>query len=130
VNDSKATNAHATTRALESFSRPIVLLAGGQDKGLQFSELLPLVQQKVRLLVVFGEAAERMEAELSGTTRIIRTSGLGDAVAVAAEESLPKDVVLLSPSCASFDAYASFEERGEHFRELVTRLPEFEPARR
>lgn len=130
VNDSKATNVHSATRALESFSRPIVLLAGGKDKGLSYSELGALIRQKVRLLVVFGEAAPRMETELSEATRIIRTVALDDAVAVAAEHALPKDVVLLSPACSSFDAYASFEERGEHFRELIEHLPEFEPVRR
>jgi UDP-N-acetylmuramoylalanine--D-glutamate ligase len=107
-----------------------VLLSGGKDKGLSLSELEPLIRQKVRLMVVFGEAAPRMEAELGEATHIIRTAELGDAVAVAVEHALPKDVVLLSPACSSFDAYGSFEERGEHFRELIERLPAFEPLRR
>lgn len=123
-NDSKATTVESVLRALESFSEPVLLLAGGKDKGLDFSSLRESLAKHVRRLFLFGEAAGRMERELSGAAEIERVRDLDEGVSRAWKAARPGEVVLLSPACSSFDMFRDYEERGERFKRLVEALPE------
>ena len=123
VNDSKATNVNAVWYALESFDRPIVLIAGGRDKGNDYTDLKPLVRDQVRAVVALGESAETVIRELgpeAGTHS--RAETMEEAVTQAQAVAQPGDVVLLSPACSSFDMYENYEERGDVFRRLVQTL--------
>jgi UDP-N-acetylmuramoylalanine--D-glutamate ligase len=123
VNDSKATNVNAVWYALESFDRPVVLIAGGRDKGNDYTDLKPLVRDRVRAVVALGESAETVVRELgaeAGTHRRVDT--MEAAVSQAQRMARPGDVVLLSPACSSFDMYENYEERGDTFRRLVETL--------
>ncbi len=126
-NDSKATNVGACLAALEGFSddgRPgsIVLIAGGEGKGADFSQLRQVVSEAVRCVILLGRDAGRMEQALSGATRIQRVADLEQAVAMAATVAEPGDRVLLSPACASLDMFRNFEQRGARFMECVRGL--------
>ncbi|MFZ2488309.1 MAG: UDP-N-acetylmuramoyl-L-alanine--D-glutamate ligase [Anaerolineae bacterium] len=125
-NDSIATAPERAAAALRSFDEPIVLLAGGRDKKLPWNELVQLAQNKVRVIVAFGEAADliaRAVVEQSGAAvPVVRAADLPAAVDAAAQAAQPGDVVLLSPGGTSFDAYKDFAARGEHFRALVQGL--------
>ena len=123
-NDSKATNVDAVVRALESFGEPIVLLLGGRNKGGDFTPLVDGVRRRVKHLVLFGEAREVIDAALGGIVPVASARSMADAVAKASEISSPGDVVLLSPGCASFDAYENYARRGDDFRRCVERLKE------
>lgn len=127
VNDSKATNVHAATTGLKSFSGPVVLLVGGKDKGLDFSPLAQLCPGRVRVAIAFGEAGPRLAETLRPVTSVMEARDLAQAVDLAASVAREGEVVLLSPACSSFDAYGSFEERGEHFKRLVSSLSGFCP---
>jgi UDP-N-acetylmuramoylalanine--D-glutamate ligase len=126
VNDSKATNVAATVAALRSFAGGIRVILGGRPKGESFFPILAEVPERCRGCYLIGEAAEELadELELAKNIGVVvrRCDGLSDAVHAAAAEAGTGDVVLLSPACASFDAYRDFEERGEHFRALVEGL--------
>ncbi|WP_047984554.1 UDP-N-acetylmuramoyl-L-alanine--D-glutamate ligase [Ornithinibacillus californiensis] len=119
-NDSKATNILATQKALSSFNEPTILLAGGLDRGNGFDELIPFLKQ-VKAMVVFGETANKLKetAERAGISTIIEAENVTDATRAAYELSEPGDVVLLSPACASWDQYKTFEERGDMFIQAV-----------
>ncbi len=120
VNDSKATNVNAVWYALESFDRPIVLIAGGRDKGNDYTDLKPLVREQVRAVVALGESAETVGRALGDEAgRHRRADTMEDALSQAQRAAQPGDVVLLSPACSSFDMYANYEERGDTFRRLV-----------
>lgn len=123
-NDSKATNPESTIIALNAFPRPVLLLAGGYDKGADFAMLAPLFQEKVRRVYTFGETAEKMRRQLAdlGFTAATPARDLAEAFSLAVDEAGPGDVVLLSPACASWDQYNDFEERGRHFKALVEAL--------
>ncbi|MBW2148056.1 MAG: UDP-N-acetylmuramoyl-L-alanine--D-glutamate ligase [Deltaproteobacteria bacterium] len=123
-NDSKATNAAAVVRALQGFSRPVILLAGGRAKGDDMTPLRQAVSKCVRQLILFGEARYRLAEELDGAAPIEVVSSLEEAVYLASEYAVPHDVVLMSPACASFDAFTNFEHRGKFFKETVKCLPE------
>lgn len=123
VNDSKATNVNAVWYALESFDRPIVLIAGGRDKGNDYDALKPLVRERVRGVVALGESAETVMHELGSTAECAtRASTMEDALQKARSFAQRGDVVLLSPACSSFDMYENYEERGDTFRRLVRNL--------
>jgi UDP-N-acetylmuramoylalanine--D-glutamate ligase len=126
VNDSKATNAAAAAAAIHSFDSDVRVILGGSLKGGEFSELAVPVAEHCVAAYLIGEAADRLEAELSPAWEAgvehHRYEGLGEAFAAAAGAARPGDVVLLAPACASFDAYRDYEERGEHFRALVAEL--------
>jgi UDP-N-acetylmuramoylalanine--D-glutamate ligase len=136
VNDSKATNVAATRSALRSLTRPVVLLLGGKDKGEDFAPLASAVREGVVHVLAYGAVAARAAGELRAAIRpgapgrdggpapeIEVVEGSMDAVVSrAAEVARPGDVVLLSPACSSFDMYASYERRGEHFTELARRV--------
>jgi UDP-N-acetylmuramoylalanine--D-glutamate ligase len=125
-NDSKATNVGSTLRALEAFTRPIVLLLGGYDKGGDFESLRGPLSAKgagVRALVTFGKAGDDIARRLEGSvTPIARAGSLADSMRLAAGLARAGDVVLLAPGCASFDAYTGYDKRGEEFRAIVARL--------
>jgi len=122
VNDSKATNVDAVWYALGSFESPIVLIAGGKDKGNDYSALFELVKQKVRVMVLIGQAAPKMQKEFSDKTTCIMASTMEEAVSIASREAKKGDVVLLSPACASFDMFHDYEHRGREFKRLVMEL--------
>jgi len=114
-NDSKATNLLATQRALASFKQPIILLAGGLDRGNSFSELIPFLDH-VKGMVVFGETAPKLTQLASEQNiQVLAVKDIKEAVAEAYSLSEPQDVILLSPACASWDQYRTFEERGDMF---------------
>ena len=120
VNDSKATNVNAVWYALGSFERPVVLIAGGKDKGNDYAPLLPLVRDGVRAVIGVGESGPKVVRELGAVApESVLTQTMAEAVAAAHRLAQPGDVVLLSPACASFDQYDNYERRGEHFKKLV-----------
>ena len=123
VNDSKATNVNAVWYALESFERPVVLIAGGRDKGNDYTDLKPLVRNGVRAVVAMGESAEKVYDELGAeASDRAKARSMEEALDRAQRFSQPGDAVLLSPACSSFDMYESYEERGNIFRRLVKTL--------
>lgn len=122
-NDSKGTNVGAVLKCLEGFPEPVVLIAGGKDKGVDFRPLREPLRRKARAAVLIGEARGRMERELSGAVPLRAAGSLAEAVGEAAALARPGDVVLFSPACSSFDMFRNFEERGEAFREAVRGLP-------
>jgi UDP-N-acetylmuramoylalanine--D-glutamate ligase len=122
-NDSKGTNVGAVLKSLEGFSEPVVLIAGGKDKGVDFRPLREPLRRKARAAILFGEARGRMERELSGTVPLAAVETLDEAVRQAAGLARQGDVVILSPACSSFDRFRNFEERGEAFRKAVKELP-------
>lgn len=119
INDSKATNVSSAAVALTAMDKPFVLLAGGRPKGDSFESLAPLLPQRCRAVVAYGEARTRLVAELAGTVTIEEVTRFEEAVAIAARMARPGDVVLLSPACASFDQFENYEERGSKFARLV-----------
>jgi UDP-N-acetylmuramoylalanine--D-glutamate ligase len=126
VNDSKATNVAAAAAALQSFPGRVRAILGGSLKGGGFAELSAPVAERCIACYLIGQAADALEHDLcpawsAGVGRQ-RCADLADAVRRAATEAEPGDVVLLAPACASFDAYRDFEERGDHFRQLVRDL--------
>ncbi|RWZ60694.1 UDP-N-acetylmuramoyl-L-alanine--D-glutamate ligase [Halobacillus fulvus] len=122
-NDSKATNILATSYALRSFQKPVILLAGGLDRGNTFEALEPYLEG-VKAMVLFGETADLLaeSAERAGIANIRKVDTMKEAVDAAFEISSEKDVILLSPACASWDQYKTFEERGNMFIEAVHKL--------
>ena len=120
INDSKATNVNSTWYALESMTAPTVLILGGKDKGNDYSEILPLVKQKVKAIVCMGKDNSKLLDFFSAEVPAITdTHSLADAVAAARRLAAPGDCVLLSPCCASFDLFKSYEDRGEQFKAAV-----------
>lgn len=119
-NDSKGTNVDATVTALKAFSSPVILLAGGFEKGLSFEPLKPYLKN-VKQVIGFGACGKRLIEELTGNTGIL-TENLKEALTEAKKLAESGDIVLLSPTTSSFDQYSCFEERGEHFKELVNSL--------
>ncbi len=123
VNDSKGTNVDATLKALESIEQPIWLIAGGRDKGGDFSRLAQAVSRRVKRVILIGEAAPLLRQAWQGVATMTEAESLRDAVNSAAEGASSGDVVLLSPACASFDMFADYQDRGRQFKALVHALP-------
>ncbi len=121
-NDSKATNIDATIKSLEAFPGNILLIAGGRDKAGDFGLLRSLVRERVKHLVVLGEAAGKIRKALSGVTDICEAQSMQEAVSICKHLAQPGDVVLLAPACASFDMFQDYEHRGRVFKEAVHRL--------
>jgi len=121
-NDSKGTNVGAVVKSLASFSAPVILLAGGVDKGGDYAPLRDEVQRKVRRLVLFGAAKNLISAALGHLTETVSVETLEAAVRDAAKHARPGDVVLLSPACSSFDMFKNYAERGKIFKKLVQEL--------
>ena len=118
-NDSKATNVNNVASALACFSKPVLLIMGGRDKGGDFKALEGLIRQHVKDLIVMGEAAEPIRSALGQLKPTKVAASMEDAVATAYQNAAPEDVVLLSPGCASFDWYGNYAERGDDFRRVV-----------
>ena len=125
-NDSKATNVDSVVKALESFDKPVILLAGGHDKMTPLEEFMQLVKENTKAVIFMGEAAERFEAAAkeAGVEPIYRALSMKDAVEQGYKLAESGDIVLLSPACASFDWYSCFEERGDDFKACVQMLQE------
>lgn len=118
-NDSKATNVSSTLTALMSFNQPLVLLAGGKDKGNDFKILREAIREKVAALILMGAARQRMWDALHDVVPTYLAEDMEDAVRLAWEASLPGYVILLSPACASFDMFTDYVARGDVFKQLV-----------
>ncbi len=121
-NDSKATTVESLWYALQSFSTPIVLIAGGKDKGSEFTKLNELIAEKVKSVVLIGTASEKMNKVWQGIKPIEIADSLESAVKSAQKTADKEDIVLLSPACASFDMFSDFEDRGRQFKEIVSKL--------
>ena len=127
-NDSKGTNVGSVVKSLSGFSSDVTLIAGGKDKGGDYAPLRPLLEQKVSRLILIGEAAQRMAAELAGCCEIRMAASLESAVQQASESTAPGGTVLLSPACSSFDMFTNYQVRGYEFERLVKQLPGGEGA--
>ena len=121
-NDSKGTNVGAVVKSLAGFSAPVLLLAGGVDKGGDYAPLEYEIQRTVKKLILFGAAKEKIRAALGHLTETVVVENLEAAVRDADTSSRPGDVVLLSPACSSFDMFRDYTERGKRFKALVQEL--------
>ena len=121
-NDSKSTSPGATLSALQSMNAPVILIAGGKDKGVSYDVLKDIVNEKVKMLVLIGEARQRMSEELGGSVPAITVDSLEDAVGSVLDNLEPGDSVLFSPACSSFDMFTSYEDRGRRFKEIVENI--------
>jgi UDP-N-acetylmuramoylalanine--D-glutamate ligase len=124
VNDSKATNLDAVDKALRAQTKPVILIAGGKDKGFSFDPLRSLVKEKVRSTILIGEMAESIRRSWAGAVESEIASSLADAVERAHSSAKPGEMVLFSPGTSSFDMFKSYADRGDQFRALVRALPE------
>ena len=123
INDSKATNVNSTWYALESMNDPVIWIAGGVDKGNDYSELTELVRKKVKEIVCLGKDNRKLQESFSKLVDImVTTDSMQDAVDMAYRLGANGDTVLLSPACASFDLFENYEERGNMFKQLVKEL--------
>ncbi|HXQ01727.1 MAG TPA: UDP-N-acetylmuramoyl-L-alanine--D-glutamate ligase, partial [Candidatus Udaeobacter sp.] len=124
VNDSKATNLDAVDKALRAQTKPVILIAGGKDKGFTFDPLRSLVKEKVRSTILIGEMAESIRRSWADAVESEIASSLADAVERAHSSAKPGELVLFSPGTSSFDMFKSYADRGDQFRALVRALPE------
>ncbi len=122
VNDSKGTNVGAVLKSLEGMTAPVILIAGGKEKGCDFDPLRVPIQKKVKRLILIGEAAEKMAHTLSDATTLERADSMEMAVEKAAASAVSGDVVLLAPACASFDMFLDYQDRGDRFKQAVAAL--------
>ena len=124
INDSKGTNPDSTIKAIEAYDRPIVIILGGKNKGIAFTNRAQLVKQRVKKAVVLGQAKADIVSALqeAGFSDYVVTDTFEDAVKTAAGLAEPGDIVLLSPACTSWDMFSSYEERGQLFKEIVSAL--------
>lgn len=123
INDSKATNVNSVWFALESMTKPTILILGGQDKGNDYTEIMELVRQKVKAIICLGVDNKAIHDVFdSEVENVIDTSSAHEAVHAAYACAEKGDVVLLAPACASFDRFNNFEDRGEQFKEAVRNL--------
>ncbi|MEO7800762.1 MAG: cyanophycin synthetase, partial [Ginsengibacter sp.] len=123
INDSKATNVNSTWFALESMAKPVILILGGIDKGNDYSLIMELVKEKVKAIVCMGTDNRKIhEAFGKQVELIVNTESAKDAVQSAFHFANKGDVVLLSPSCASFDLFKNYEDRGKQFKDAVKEL--------
>ena len=122
-NDSKATNIAATRAAIESFDDNLILILGGQDKGsTDFLQLSPVMKNRVKLIIAYGEAGSKIKNQLETEFQMNYLEKFNDAVMQAYEQSEPGDTILLSPACTSFDQFLNYEERGDEFNLIITKL--------
>ena len=122
INDSKATNPDATAFALRNISKPIILIVGGRDKGLDFSLIQNLICQRTKALILIGEAKDKIRQIFQRRLPVTDACDLVEAVKFAFEQSQPGDCILLSPMCSSFDMFKDYEHRGEVFRQAAESL--------
>ena len=124
VNDSKATNLDAVDKALRAQSKPVILIAGGKDKGFSFDPLRSLVKEKVRSTILIGEMADSIRRSWRGAVECEIANSLADAVERAHASAKHGEMVLFSPGTSSFDMFKSYADRGDQFRALVQALPQ------
>jgi UDP-N-acetylmuramoylalanine--D-glutamate ligase len=122
INDSKATNLDALVKALESAPRPVILIAGGKDKGFEFDSIVALVERQAKHAVLLGEMAERIAKTWSAHLPCHPVQTLSEAVTIARQYAQPGDTVLFSPGTSSFDMFKNYADRGNQFRQLVKEL--------
>ena len=122
INDSKSTTAESARWALNNTAAPVVMICGGRDKNIDFSPLREIVGQKVKKMIVFGEAAQKILDTFQDTVTVEKCVHLKDAVFVAKNCALKGDSVVFSPMCSSFDMFANYEERGQEFKKIVNGL--------
>ena len=122
INDSKATNVDSVWYALKSFDTPIYLILGGKDKGNDYGQIRELVLNRVKKIYAIGESAEKVFKYFHNDVKVEIKHSMDDCVFTASKEAREHDIVLLSPACASFDMYNSFEHRGQVFKESVRKL--------
>ncbi len=130
INDSKATTVDAAMSAMRALNTPVILIAGGRDKGSDFTILRNMVEEKVKGIVLIGEAKNKIRTQLLGTTSMYDAKDLREAVACSFDLAQRGDTVLLSPMCASFDMFKNFEQRGEIFKQIVNALSGSQAAAR
>ena len=118
-NDSKATNVDAAMKAIAAFTGGVHLILGGKDKDSDYTLLRPLIEERVAAVYTIGAAAEKIEREIAGATRVLPVKTLAAAVDAAGRNAKQGEVILLAPACASFDQFDSYEHRGRVFKELV-----------
>jgi UDP-N-acetylmuramoylalanine--D-glutamate ligase len=121
-NDSKATNVDATAKAIASFPGNIHLILGGKDKNSDYTQLNALLRARVKAVYTIGSAAEKIEGQIAGVTRLVPSGTLEAAVSRAAGEAVTGDVILLAPACSSFDQFENYEQRGRVFKQVVMAL--------
>lgn len=123
INDSKATNPDSMARALEAFpSNPIILIAGGKDKNFEFAQLQNLVKSRCKLLILMGEAKEKINRALGDFVETYMVGTFEEAVLLSFQKSRNGDIILLSPGCSSLDMFRNYEERGDYFKKMVLQL--------
>jgi UDP-N-acetylmuramoylalanine--D-glutamate ligase len=122
INDSKATNVDSTIWALRNTHKPIILIAGGKDKNSDYRVIADLMRQKVKHLVLIGQAKEKIRSHLDGILPMRYASSLEEAVGAGFSYAKSGDCILFSPMCASFDMFENYEHRGRAFKEIVNRL--------
>ncbi|MEE2987719.1 MAG: UDP-N-acetylmuramoyl-L-alanine--D-glutamate ligase [Nitrospinota bacterium] len=122
VNDSKGTNVGSVQKSLSNFPRPVILIAGGSDKGSDFSSLKQILKERVKHLILIGETKNKFRQVLNGSFNYEEAKDLDEAVKQAYQKAEWGDVVLLSPACASFDMFKDYAERGDRFKSLVNRI--------
>ncbi len=121
-NDSKGTNVGSVVKSLMSFREPVWLIAGGKDKGGDYSPLKNIIVTQVKGMALIGEAQKRMLEALGGLTETVQLDTLEEAVHWAFSKASPGDVVLLSPACSSFDMFENYQDRGKRFKTIVQEL--------
>ena len=120
INDSKATNVSSSLVAIEGMTRPTIVLLGGRHKGEPYHSLIPALRIHAKLVIAYGEAAARIEADLGPDVPLVRLgSSFEEVMERARAAAKPGDAVLLSPACSSYDMFANFEERGKAFRRFA-----------
>jgi UDP-N-acetylmuramoylalanine--D-glutamate ligase len=123
INDSKATNINATYFAIESVKTPLIWIVGGVDKGNDYKVLLPLIRKKAKAVICLGVDNSKLRDVFEGTSDVfMETESMTEAVKIAHKLADPKDTVLLSPACASFDLFKNYEDRGDQFKAAVRNL--------
>jgi UDP-N-acetylmuramoylalanine--D-glutamate ligase len=122
INDSKSTTVDSTVWALKNIPQPVILIAGGRHKGVDYSVILDLIHKKVREVILIGEAREKIKNALRGFLAIYEAPTLEEAVNLAFSKAKSGDCVLLSPMCSSFDMFSNYEERGNCFKKAVKEL--------
>ncbi len=123
INDSKATNVDSVYYALDAMPRTVVWIAGGVDKGNDYSAIEALVKERVKALVCLGKDNSKLHEFFgSKVSKIVDASSMKEAIAESSALAIPGDVVLLSPACASFDLFNNYEDRGDQFKTLVSEL--------
>ncbi len=121
-NDSKATNVDATLKSIQSFNRKLILILGGRDKGGDFEKLRKSIKEKVKEVILLGEAREKIQRALNSTVPMKIASSMKEAVRLGFSEARPGEAVLLAPACTSFDMFKNFEHRGRAFKKEVLNL--------